>query len=65
MASRHEALGFAPQNEIVYNKLLPYVDKLDDESNEILARIKGTLPKAIQLQDIKVASNGWATHLSK
>lgn len=47
-----EFLGFVPQKDIVYNQLLPYKDKLDEESNEILAQIKGNLGRAVQLREI-------------
>ncbi|XP_051507905.1 proteasome activator complex subunit 4A isoform X2 [Myxocyprinus asiaticus] len=59
-----ELLGFVPQKDIVYNKLLPYKDKLDEESNEILAQIKGNLGRAVQLREIWPGVLFWTRKLS-
>ncbi|XP_056326451.1 proteasome activator complex subunit 4A isoform X1 [Danio aesculapii] len=59
-----ELLGFSPQKDIVYNELLPYKDKLDDESNEILAQIKGNLGRAVQLREIWPGVLFWTRKLS-
>ncbi|KAG9329545.1 hypothetical protein JZ751_004278 [Albula glossodonta] len=59
-----EALGFVPQKEIVYNKLLPYADKLDEESNEILAQIKGNLARAVQVRELWPGVLFWTRKLS-
>uniref|UniRef100_A0A8C1B7R2 Proteasome activator subunit 4 n=1 Tax=Cyprinus carpio carpio TaxID=630221 RepID=A0A8C1B7R2_CYPCA len=59
-----ELLGFVPQKEIVYNELLPYKDKLDEESNEILAEIKGNLGRAVQLREIWPGVLFWTRKLS-
>ncbi|XP_076868497.1 proteasome activator complex subunit 4A isoform X2 [Brachyhypopomus gauderio] len=59
-----EALGFVPQKDIVYNKLLPYEDKLDAESNEILAQIKGNLGRAVQLRELWPGVTFWTRKLS-
>ena len=65
MEERMEALGFKPQKEIPYNKLLPYGDKLDAESIEQLALIKTNLARTVQLRDIKFGASHWTGQLSK
>lgn len=59
-----ELLGFVPQKDIVYNQLLPYKDKLDNESNEILAQIKGNLGRAVELREIWPGVLFWTRKLS-
>uniref|UniRef100_A0A672KRB5 Proteasome activator subunit 4 n=1 Tax=Sinocyclocheilus grahami TaxID=75366 RepID=A0A672KRB5_SINGR len=59
-----EFLGFVPQKDIVYNELLPYKDKLDEESNEFLAQIKGNLGRAVQLREIWPGVLFWTRKLS-
>ncbi|XP_012226473.1 proteasome activator complex subunit 4B-like [Linepithema humile] len=46
-------LGFRPQKELVYNKLLPYADEFDVEARKWLAEIKGNLGYAVMLREIK------------
>uniref|UniRef100_A0A671QJC5 Proteasome activator complex subunit 4A n=1 Tax=Sinocyclocheilus anshuiensis TaxID=1608454 RepID=A0A671QJC5_9TELE len=58
------AEGFVPQKDIVYNELLPYKDKLDEESNEFLAQIKGNLGRAVQLREIWPGVLFWTRKLS-
>uniref|UniRef100_A0A674B5H9 Proteasome activator subunit 4 n=1 Tax=Salmo trutta TaxID=8032 RepID=A0A674B5H9_SALTR len=57
-------LGFVSQKDIVYNKLLPYADILDDESNDILGQIKGNLGRAVQLREIWPGVLFWTRKLS-
>uniref|UniRef100_A0A8C6NL41 Proteasome activator subunit 4 n=1 Tax=Nothobranchius furzeri TaxID=105023 RepID=A0A8C6NL41_NOTFU len=59
-----DTLGFVPQKDIVYNKLLPYANRLDDESNEILSKIKGNLGRAVQLREIWPGVLFWTRKLS-
>ncbi len=59
-----EFLGFVPQKDVVYNKHLPYKDKLDEESNEFLAQIKGNLGRAVQLREIWPGVLFWTRKLS-
>lgn len=59
-----ETLGFVPQKDIVYNKLLPYAHKLDEESNDILSKIKGNLARAVQLREIWPGVLFWTRKLS-
>ncbi|CAD7093813.1 unnamed protein product [Hermetia illucens] len=49
---RYEKLGFRPQKELPWNRYLPYADKVDAESQRLLARIKADLAKALAMRDI-------------
>uniref|UniRef100_A0AAR2INB5 Proteasome activator Blm10 mid region domain-containing protein n=1 Tax=Pygocentrus nattereri TaxID=42514 RepID=A0AAR2INB5_PYGNA len=59
-----DTLGFVSQKEIIYNRLLPYESKLDAESNEILAQIKGNIGRAVQLREIWPGVLFWTRKLS-
>lgn len=59
-----DTLDFVPQKDIVYNKLLPYADRLDAESNAILSKIKGNLGLAVQLREIWPGVLFWTRKLS-
>ncbi|KAM6956793.1 proteasome activator complex subunit 4A [Aplochiton taeniatus] len=59
-----DTLGFFPQKDIVYNKLLPYAEKLDEESNDILSKIKENLGRAVQLREIWPGVLFWTRKLS-
>uniref|UniRef100_A0A3B4GPM2 Proteasome activator subunit 4 n=1 Tax=Pundamilia nyererei TaxID=303518 RepID=A0A3B4GPM2_9CICH len=59
-----DTLDFIPQKDIVYNKLLPYADRLDAESNDILSKIKGNLGRAVQLREIWPGVLFWTRKLS-
>ncbi|EGV92976.1 Proteasome activator complex subunit 4 [Cricetulus griseus] len=50
--------------EIVYNKLLPYAERLDAESDLQLAQIKSNLGRAVQLQELWPGSLFWTRKLS-
>lgn len=60
-----DTLGFVPQKDIIYNQLLPYADKLDGESNEILAKIKANLGRAVQLRELWPGALFWTKKLAK
>uniref|UniRef100_A0A673CDK3 Proteasome activator subunit 4a n=1 Tax=Sphaeramia orbicularis TaxID=375764 RepID=A0A673CDK3_9TELE len=62
--AQSDTLGFVPQKDIVYNKLLPYADRLDEESNEILSKIKANLGRAVQLREIWPGVLFWTRKLS-
>ena len=64
-ADREQVLGFKPQRENPYNRLLPYAAQLDEESNKQLAEIKAHLALVIQLCDIKVGATHWVGQLTK
>ncbi|XP_034040183.1 proteasome activator complex subunit 4A isoform X2 [Thalassophryne amazonica] len=59
-----DTLGFVPQKDIVYNKLLPYADRLDEESNDILCKIKNNLGRAVQLRELWPGVLFWTRKLS-
>ncbi|XP_030051703.1 proteasome activator complex subunit 4 isoform X1 [Microcaecilia unicolor] len=61
---RAERLGFSPQKEIAYNRLLPYAERLDRESNELLAEIKSNLGRAVQLRELWPGVLFWTRKLS-
>ena len=48
-----EKLGFKPQKTIVYNRLLPYSDRLLTEAGETLAEIKANLGCAILRRELR------------
>uniref|UniRef100_A0A8B9T6E1 Proteasome activator subunit 4 n=1 Tax=Anas platyrhynchos TaxID=8839 RepID=A0A8B9T6E1_ANAPL len=54
----------APQKEIVYNKLLPYGERLEAEAGRFLAQIKGNLARAVQLQELWPGGLFWTRKLS-
>lgn len=56
--------AFVPQKEIVYNKLLPYAERLDAESDLQLAQIKRNLGRAVQLQELWPGGLFWTRKLS-
>ncbi|KAM5165243.1 proteasome activator complex subunit 4 [Mantella aurantiaca] len=61
---RTEQLGFTPQKEIVYNRLLPYADRLDRESNQLLASIKGSLGRAVHVRELWPGVLFWSRKLN-
>ncbi|XP_076463728.1 proteasome activator complex subunit 4B-like [Babylonia areolata] len=65
MANREDVLGFIPQRESIYCRLLPYADELDEESNGHLAEIKENLAKSVQLRDTKIGTSHWTVQLTK
>lgn len=65
MDDRAAILGFVPQKENPYNRLLAYADKIDEESNHHLAEIKANLAAAVQLRDINVGVNHWVGQLHR
>jgi hypothetical protein len=68
-AKRAKQLGFAPQKEVVYNKLLPYGGEggqdLDRESAEWFARIKANLARSVALGDVRPGFVTWVSRLCK
>ncbi|KFM69249.1 Proteasome activator complex subunit 4, partial [Stegodyphus mimosarum] len=63
MDERTERLGYIPQKELVYNKLLHYTDFLDEESQTYLASIKTNLGKSILHQNLSDISF-WTSQLA-
>ncbi|CAL1268748.1 unnamed protein product [Larinioides sclopetarius] len=64
MDDRVEQLGFVPQKVSIYNRFLPYADKLNEESRKYLAEIKTNLGKSILCQELRDISS-WANKLAK
>jgi len=62
---RNEELGFEPQKEIVYNKLLPYGAEMDAESTNWFAEIKANLGKSIALRELRPGIVTWSSRLNK
>ncbi|KAF5303620.1 hypothetical protein FQA39_LY09867 [Lamprigera yunnana] len=62
---RFKKLGFKPQKENVYNKLLPYADKLDEESSKLFRDIKTNLVKAVLAREIRPGCIVWTFRLNK
>lgn len=58
-------LGFKPQKQVVYNKLLPYHEHLDREILEQICDIKENLAKAVILRDIRPGCIHWASKLTR
>lgn len=65
VSGRIKRLGFKPQRESVYCKLLPYADELDDESVRMLSEIKANLGRAVMLREMRPGCGIWTTRLSK
>lgn len=61
---RIKQLGFKPQKEIVYNKLLPYADQLDVESKNAFAQIKINLSKSVMLRELHPGCSVWSARLT-
>ncbi|EPY88734.1 hypothetical protein CB1_000157005 [Camelus ferus] len=55
---------YSSNKEIVYNKLLPYAERLDAESDLQLAQIKSNLGRAVQLQELWPGGLFWTRKLS-
>lgn len=58
-------LGFVPQKEVVYNKLLPYVSNMDEESTQWFAEIKANLGRSIALRELRPGIVTWTSRLNK
>lgn len=63
--TRFEKLGFIPQKENVYNKLLPYGDQLDEESTKLFTDIKTNLVKAVLAREMRPGCALWTSRLNK
>lgn len=65
MDERENVLGFRPQNETIYNKLLPYSDTLDEDSSAVLSEIKANIGRSVQLRDLKFGTEHWVHQLTR
>ena len=63
--SQQVVLRCKSQHDLIYSKLLPYSDVIDDESDALLNNIKENLAKSIQLRDVKVGTCHWSIQLTK
>uniref|UniRef100_A0A3P8VNZ5 Proteasome activator Blm10 mid region domain-containing protein n=1 Tax=Cynoglossus semilaevis TaxID=244447 RepID=A0A3P8VNZ5_CYNSE len=63
MTEDGDMAGFKPQKEIVYNGLLPYSDRLDQEATELLAEIKANLSRAVLLRELWPGVAFWSRKL--
>jgi proteasome activator subunit 4 len=63
-SSKMDFVDFRPQKELVYNKLLPYANELDAESQLWLAEIKGNLGRAIMLRELTPGCVFWTNRLN-
>lgn len=55
--------ALVPQKEIVYNCLLPYSGRLDQEATELLAEIKANLSRAVLLRELWPGVTFWSRKL--
>ncbi|XP_053613915.1 proteasome activator complex subunit 4B-like isoform X2 [Plodia interpunctella] len=62
---RIQSLGFKPQKEILTNRLLPYAEELDEESQRFLEQVKTNLAKSVLLREMKPACGVWSSRLMK
>lgn len=62
---RAKELGYRPQKEVIYNKLLPYSDKLDAESAAVWRSVKGELGTAFAKREIRPAGLIWISRMCK
>ena len=62
---RAAVLGFYPQKEIIWNTLLPYADKLDEESMTMWQDIKVNLGRSLSLRELRPGYVMWTGRLSK
>lgn len=61
--SEGDDAAFTPQKEIVYNGLLPYAGRLDEEATELLAEIKANLSRAVLLRELWPGVAFWCRKL--
>ncbi|XP_077536244.1 proteasome activator complex subunit 4-like [Haemaphysalis longicornis] len=56
--------GSALQKPLVFNRLLPYRERIEDEAAALLDEIKTNLGRSVLLRQVKPAAEFWAGHLS-
>lgn len=54
-----------PQKENHYNRLLPYADEIDDESEKLFVDIKTNLIKSVLAQEMRPGCALWTSRLNK
>ncbi|XP_046888598.1 proteasome activator complex subunit 4B-like [Hypomesus transpacificus] len=63
MTDQADPSDFIPQKEIVYNGLLPYADRLDQEATRLLAGIKANLARAVMVRELWPGVSFWTRKL--
>ena len=58
-------LGFYPQKEVVYNRLLPYSADIDAESTLWFQDIKANLGRALAVRELRPGLVVWISRLNK
>ena len=53
------------QSKLIFNSLLPYADKLDDEADALFSKIKANFGRSVILRKIKPDFIIWANVLDK
>ena len=56
---------FKPQKSIVYNQLLPYSERLEEEASKCLADIKYNLGRAVIFREMSPGILYWGNRLLK
>ena len=62
---RAAKLGFYPQDEIIFNSLLPYSEHVDAESEALWKEIKTNLGKSVALKELRPGYVMWTGRLTK
>lgn len=65
MQSSERNSEFHPQRTLWFNKLLPYADQLEAESQALLCEIKENLGRAVILREMKPGCALWSSRLDK
>ncbi|XP_047484565.1 proteasome activator complex subunit 4-like isoform X1 [Penaeus chinensis] len=65
MEEEDSGLGYKPQKQVIYNKLLPYSEEIREEIIEQFSNIKINLAKAVVLRDIRPGCVHWVAKLSR
>lgn len=60
---REKQLGFRPQKELIFNKLLPYSNDIDAESLVYLSDIKSNLSRSVLLRELRPGFVAWTGRL--
>ena len=51
------------QEDVRYNRLLPYADYLDTEADEYLSKIKKNVARAVALQEMRPGLVFWSSEI--
>ena len=64
MALTKSELPFTPQKEVPYNELLPYHDRLAEDSTQSLSEIKYNLGRAVMFKELTPGVLVWCNRLT-